>query len=105
MKIKILIVSLLAFMSIACSDLSSGVSVKIRLEGEAIRVPAKLEVSDTTYTVELDSRGNGEFQLNGNEGYALLDYNGCILPLYIENKDFTVSLFVKGNSLNLEKNL
>ena len=99
MKIKILFASLLAIMLVACSDLSSGVTVKIRLEGESVRVPAKLEVNDTTYVVELNSRGSGEFHLQGNEGYAILDYNACLLPLYIDDDDFTVSLFVKGNSM------
>ena len=99
MKIKILLASLLAIMLVACSDLSSGVSVKIRLEGESVRVPARLEVKDTTYVIELSSRGSGEFNLQGNEGYAILEYNACLLPLYIDDKDFTVSLFVKGNSM------
>lgn len=99
MKIRKLFVSLLALTLIACSDLSSGVSVKIRLEGESVRVPARLEVKDTTYVIELDSRGGGEFKLQGNEGYAILEYNACLLPLYIDDKDFTVSLFVKGNSM------
>lgn len=99
MRIKFLLASLLATVLVACSDISSGVSVKVRLEGESVRVPVKLEVSDTTYVSELDMRGGCVFNLKGNEGYAVLEYNGCVLPLYIQDDDFTVSLFVKGNSM------
>lgn len=99
MRLNILGISLLALLFGACSDFSSGVSVKVRLEGDGMNVPVKLEFPDTVYTASLNGRGEGEFALRGNEGYGVLDYNNCIIPVYINNDDFTISLLVDGNSI------
>ncbi len=99
MRFKILGASLLAVCLAACSDISSGVTVDVRVEGSGVNAPAKLEFADTTYVVTLDARGSGSFELNGGEGYGVLDYNGCRIPVCIGNDDFTISLFVNGSSL------
>ncbi len=99
MKIRLMFISLLAVCMAACSDISSGVTVGVRLEGEAMMAPVTIEFRDTTYAVKLDSRGRGEVKMQGNEGFGSLVYNGTVLPLYVDDKDFTVALFVRGNSM------
>ncbi|MBE6334917.1 MAG: hypothetical protein E7071_08910 [Bacteroidales bacterium] len=99
MRFNILGASLLAAILVACSDISSGVTVDVRVEGSGVNAPAKLEFADTTYVASLNMRGSGSFELNGGEGYGVLDYNGCRLPVYVGNDDFTISLLVNGSSM------
>lgn len=99
MKFNIIGASLLVAGLVACSDISSGVTVDIRVEGNGVNVPAKLGFADTTYVATLDSKGSGAFEVERDKGYCVLDYNGCRLPLYVDNDDFTVSLLIKGSSM------